>query len=224
MVGRVALVVMSLLAAGAVSLGVGDVSADAAFTVRGLVTIVTAPQGGETVVAVDRDDDVQPADGIVDFAFRLQHARESRFAFEGKAAVSVQPHRLTVAATPSLGWVFTVASRDGEFPPNTSSYTPVPIRGWSRHWGPEIQRDPRDVASQLFAGICTGADGSPCATCQAGGRGAQSCTLEDQGGCWADCTDGLFACCNLGSCRCCDSREGGLPSGPAPLQGTRERQ
>jgi hypothetical protein len=216
MVGRLALVLISSLAVAADSLGVGEKAPDAAFSVRGLVTMIAAQEGGETVVAIDRDDDVQGADGIVDFAFRLQHARDLRFAFDGKAAVSVQAHRLTLAATPTIGWVFTIASRETEFPPSPSPYTAVPIQGLSRHWGPELQQSAADVAEALLASGCTAANGGLCSACETGGRGVQACTLAGEGTCWADCTEGFFACCNPGSCRCCDSREGGRPSAARP--------
>jgi hypothetical protein len=205
MVRRFALTVVAVLLAGVGSLGLSPQPTENAFTVMGIVEMSTSSDGRETVVSIDRDDAVQPADGLVDHAFRLQHATGPRFAYRGAGAITFQAHRLTVAVTPDRGWVFTVASREQAFLPQTTTYVPAPIQGLSHHWGLTIQRSADEVAAALFAGACNGTDASDCSECQAGGPGVQGCTLGGPEGpsCSADCTEGYFACCNVGSCRCC---------------------
>jgi hypothetical protein len=147
----------------------------------------------------------------VDHAFRIQHDKGLRFEYGGVAAVTFEAHRLTVTVTPDIGWVFTVASRESEFAWHASSYGSALVQGLSHHWGPTVHRSHEDVAALLFAGACDGTDASTCADCEAGGPGVQGCTLGGNEGssCSADCTEGFFACCNVGSCRCCPPREGG---------------
>jgi hypothetical protein len=205
MVRRLALTVVAVLIAGVGSLGLSQQSIGKSFTVIGIVTIATSSDGRETVVSIDRDDSAQRADGLVDHAFRIQHAKGLSFAYSGAGAITFQGHRLTVAVTPDIGWVFTVASWEQKFLPQSTSYVSASIQGLSHHWGTTVQRSHDDVAALLFAGVCDGSDPVGCSNCEAGGPGAQGCTIGDDSGpsCSADCTDGFFACCHVGACRCC---------------------
>jgi hypothetical protein len=203
--------VAAVLAAAA-SVGVSPHSPAQPLTWTGAVSIVTSPDGRDTIVSIDEEGGGRSADGLVEHAFRLQHEPGARFEFLGRATVTYDRDHLVISAAPDLGWVFTVAGRPQNALTESFVYAALNVRGLSHHWGTAVHRSADDVANMLMAGGCAGTDASPCSDCQLGGAGTQGCTIGCEGAssCSADCTDGYSACCNCpGLCRCCSPREGG---------------
>jgi hypothetical protein len=204
-------VVATVVAAGA-SVGVSPRSPAQPLSWTGSVAMVTSPDGRDTVVSIDEETGERSSDGLVERAFRLQHAPGARFEFLGRATVTYDRDRLVVSAGPGLSWVFTVAGRPEVAATEAVVYAALSVRGLSHHWGANVQRPASEVAAMLMAGGCMATDASSCSDCQLGGAGTEGCTIGCEGAssCSADCTDGYFACCNCpGLCRCCPPREGG---------------
>jgi hypothetical protein len=211
MLRHLTLAVAAVVAAGA-SVGVAPQSPAQPLTWTGSVAIATSPNGRDTVVSIDEESGERVTDGLVEHAFRLQHASGARFEFLGRATVTYDRDHLVVSAGPDLSWVFTVAGRPEVAVTESPVYAALSVRGLSHHWGANVHRSPSEVAAMLMAGGCAATDASPCSDCQLGGAGTQGCTIGCEGAssCSASCTDGEFACCNCpGLCRCCSSREGG---------------
>lgn len=71
--------VAAVLAAAA-SVGVSPQSPQP-LTWTGAVSIVTSPDGRDTIVSIDEEGGGRSADGLVEHAFRLQHEPGARFEF-----------------------------------------------------------------------------------------------------------------------------------------------
>jgi hypothetical protein len=107
---HLALAVAAVLAAGA-SVGISPQTPAQPLNLTGFVTIGTSPDGRDTVVSIDEAGDETTIDGLVEHAFRLQHAPGARFEFLGRATVTYDRDHLVISASPDMAWVFTVAGR-----------------------------------------------------------------------------------------------------------------
>jgi len=186
----------------------------ARIVLSGQVDVVPGP-GQTLLVLVDRDSEDRPADGLVDLAFRLQQAPP--LAFSGRATVTYVSNRVTIAAGDGAGWVFTVAGRIAASGEADAAYPHFAVVGLSRSWGPSVHATVSQATARLLAGGCgvptVDGGGDPlCEACQAGGRGAQACSVTcDEGLCAAECSADFFACCNCSlGCGCCPTKEGGV--------------
>jgi hypothetical protein len=200
---RVALVVVALMAASGAARSVPQ-GPPLPLTSSGWVEASTSADGSETVVSLDVSTPGVAADGLVDMAFRLQHAGARHVQFAGSGTVTFQRGLLTITRADGPTWAFAIASRTSVLP------APYKIVGLSHHWGAAVKLSHPEVAAELLSSGCAEQDSLGCAECQLGGPGSSGCTIGCDGdsACSADCTDGYFACCTCpGSCRCCPPRE-----------------
>lgn len=172
----------------------------------GWVRISSSEDGLTTVVTVAARPPTADGVDVVERAYRLQHLQPHHLTYEGAASVAHTLNQLTVSVSDGQGWRFPVAGRPVVAGSAPASYAEVPVRGLSQHWGASIHRPHDEVVSALLAGACTaGAESSNCESCQAGGSGAPSCSVQcGDDGCSTECNLGWSACCNCpGICSCC---------------------
>ena len=186
--------------------------AEPPLTLTGDLHMVTSPDGLTTSVSIDEGDAKDPADGLVEHAFRLQHKAEQALAYDGVATITYANASLRLDLDEGAGWVFAVKDTRMSLSDRALAYPWIFVIGLSHHWGEKTHLSHDEVAALLLASGCKMAGGDPtCETCEAGGPGAEGCGVECDGGsgCSADCGGGgSFACCNCPSgCRCCPEKE-----------------
>jgi hypothetical protein len=180
----------------------------------GRVDLVSGPNH-TLLVLVDQGTPDSPPDGLVDLAFRLQHAPS--VTFSGYATVAAVKNRVSVMVDDQIGWVFTVAGRTAPVLAAEVFLPHYDVLGLSRFWGTTVNLPPTALALQLLSGGTCGLGGSDggvrCDSCEVGGPGFTSCSMPCGGGtCWAECADNQYACCNCPmGCGCCGKPSGGLP-------------
>ncbi len=203
-----ALLVLLLLAGVRMAVGVQD--PPPTLVVTGHVDIGTGADG-RLLLLVDGVAPHQPADGLVDHAFRLQNAPFVNYS--GPATVTYVRGRVTVQVGSKSGWAFTVIGRP--LPPPDDSLVPYAVSGISHMWGAAVHQAPDVVFANLSSGTCSSTtvdagslsagDDPACKDCQTGGPGVQGCSMDCGGSsCSADCADYQYACCNCPTgCGCC---------------------
>ncbi len=175
---------------------------------------------GRLLLLVDIDSGTQPADGLVEHAFRLQGA--PALTYSGPGTVTYIRNRVTVRVADSDGWVFTVTG--WPMSPPDSALTAYGISGLAHMWGASIH-EPADMlfttlpsttcsaASSLGVTIQGGTGDPNCQNCTSGGQGVSSCSIDCTNSlCEANCMNGSYACCTCGGyCGCCANQIDAAP-------------
>jgi hypothetical protein len=174
---------------------------DAALVLTGIVRVATAPDGATTLVSVDVARATELPDGVVDHVFRVQHEPGAIVpVYRGPGTVTSRRTSLTVAGNGTGVWTFVLKGRPS--PLVTGGPSVYPVVGLSRTWGTAVEQALHDLGVPPGAVLSDPA----CDSCAAGGGTETYCSIGcgEEGGCWASCAEGYFACCNCpGSCRCC---------------------
>jgi len=177
----------------------------------GDVRMTTSPDGLTTAVVVDRASADLRSDGVIDHGFRLQRKLPEWFDYDGLGTIAYTDSGLAILTDDGTGWVF--ALEGTSTPPvekPDAACTVHMVVGLSHQWGHAIQRTHEEAISRLLGPDCATRDAEAnCDPCEAGGSGTSFCDVEcGDGGCSANCSPGLFACCNCpDGCRCCAPRE-----------------
>jgi hypothetical protein len=181
--------------------------------VAGVVDVATAADSTMTVVSIDMAGRATPVDGLVDYAFRVQHDGQS-FSYHGPGQVTFKKGRLVVAVDEVTGWIFSVPGVDARGA-EAGPYAAYQALGVARFWGPGIHTTFEGVRAALTAtcsattlprlGIVSPLGLEGCGSCEAGGGNATGCAIScGDIECSVDCPSGMYACCNCpASCRCC---------------------